>query len=67
MNYAIINLADNLLARTIFLKDLYENPSKSSGIKGVIPDVEKNQIIELEDHKEDIENRKSFQTLQQIS
>jgi len=64
VNYAIINLADNLLSRTIFLKDLYENPSKSSGIKGVIPDVEKNQIIELEDHKEDIENRKSFQTLQ---
>lgn len=64
MNYAIINLADNLLGRTIFLKDLYENPSKSSGIKRVIPDVEKNQIIELEDHKEDIENRKSFQTLQ---
>jgi len=63
MNYSIINLAENLLARTIFLKDLYENPSKSSGIKGVIPDVEKNQIIELEDHKEDIENRKSFQNL----
>jgi len=45
------------------MKDLYENPSKSSGIKAIIPDVEKNEIIELEDHKEDIEKRKSFQNL----
>ncbi|AJM92702.1 AbiV family abortive infection protein [Nitrosopumilus piranensis] len=64
MNYTIIHLAENLLGRIIFLKDLHENPSKSAGIKGVVPDVEKNQIIELEDHSNDIENRKSFQDLQ---
>ena len=62
MNYSIIMLAENLLCRVIFMKDLYENPSKSTGIKGVIPDVEKNEIIVLEDHKE-IEKRKSFQAL----
>lgn len=62
MSYSILNLAENLLGRVIFMKDLYENPSKSAGIKDVVADVKKNEIILLEDHK-DIEQRKSFQTL----
>lgn len=62
MNYLIIMLAENLLLRVNFMKDLYENPSQSSGIKEVIADVEKNEIILLEDHKE-IEKRESFRAL----
>ena len=63
MSYSVLNLTENLFLRTVYMKDLHENPSKSSGIKAVIPDVEKNEIIELEDHKEDIEKRKSFKNL----
>lgn len=63
MNYSILNLAQNLIARVIFMKELHENPSKPTGIKDVIADVEKNEIIVLEDHKEDIEKRKSYQDI----
>lgn len=62
MNYFVNNLAENLFLRVNYKIDLYENPSKSNGIKDVIPDVEKNEIIVLENHEE-IKKRKSFQRL----
>jgi len=60
MNYLIIHLAENLLLRVIYLRDLHKNPSKSAGIEKVIADNE--EIILVEDHKE-IEKRKSFKAL----
>jgi len=52
-----------LFLRVVFLKDLFESPSKPSGIKEIIPDIEKNQIIELEDHEKDMEKRESIWNL----
>jgi AbiV family abortive infection protein len=63
ISYAIIYLADNLLLRIIFMRDLFENPSKPKGIKRIIADTEKDRIIELYDHKEDMEKRKTVKDL----